>query len=184
MLKRYTPGRETFVLLDKDYNVIGPGDKYTHARWAQLNVYSVQHTGTNFIHKVLMDAGWNCRVTHWTSANVEIDGIVISPMRDPWKTYITWVSRQRKEDFLGQWKLYNKAFVRNPNLYIVPIDTEDREEHLSRLSKKLKCELNTDWKPVESRNRVPVERTEAVNKILDEVYSLPVVRKFYANVST
>lgn len=173
MLKRYTAGREDWVLLDEDFNVL-EGKDHRSARWAQLEIRSVQHTGTNFIHKVLMDAGWNCRATHWTNANVKDTGLMISPIRNPKDVWVTWCSRDRQEDFNHMWSLFNQVYLENPNLFIVPVDTEDREDYLNLLSQRLKCDLKTDWTPVESR-----EHKNYMDRDLSNIYELPVVRKFY-----
>lgn len=177
-LKRHY--RDSFILMDHDYNVIDwnptPG---VPAIWAQLELKSVQHTGTNFLNKVLTDAGWTVRATHWAAKNLYDKPFTISPIRNPWDTYVTWISRRRNDSYLGQWLLFNAAFEALDDLYIVPVDTEDRDYYLNLLSQRLKCELTTDWKPVESQRRIPVEKTNYVRQILHRVYQLPVVKKFY-----
>lgn len=166
---------DSFVLLDDAFNVIDEHPKNgVQAIWAQLQVSTVQHTGTNFVAKLLTDAGWTVRATHWTAQNVLDKGFVISPIRDPWKTYVTWVSRNRNDSFFGQWQLFNQAYLTNPDLYILPIDTADRCDYLMHLSERLKVQLKTDWKPVESRPHKTVKPTD-----LSNVYDLPVVKKFY-----
>ena len=179
MYKRYEG--DQIVLLDEDYNVIGLNDpKASKATWAQLQVRSVQHTGTHFVYELLRKFGWDARCMHFTKENKE-SGFIISPIRDPRKCYITWISRKRKENFLEQWKLFNEAYLTNKDLYVIPIDTIDRDQRLEELSNKLKCHLKTNWKPVGSREHVEVDIDKDV---LEEVYSLPVVRKFYAAIST
>jgi len=178
MLKR--KHGDSFVLVDQDLNVIdwNPPD-HTSARWVQLDVRSVQHTGTDFLHGILMDAGWNCRVTHWTKANAKDPGLLISPIRKPEDCWVTWCSRDRKEDFYEMWSLFNQVYLENHNLMIVPIDTEDRDEHLQRLSERLKCELKTDWSPKNSRPHQNYKERD-----FSDIYELPIVRRFYANLQT
>ena len=164
--------------LDKEFNVVyrGPYRKpyYDGVQWAPLQVRSVHHTGTDFINKVLKDAGWNeTRSCHW-DADRRSEGLMISPIRNPSDSYITWESRGRTEDFFLLWKIFNKAFLKNKDLFIVPVDTSDRQDWLDKLSSRLKCKLKTDWKPVNSQPRKEVEKID-----LSEIYKLPVVEKFY-----
>lgn len=175
--KRYDGDR--VVWIDDEFTIIGPNDPHVSTPWYQLEIRSVQHTGTNFLDQLLRDNGWYVRATHWTSKLRE--GLTISPIRDPWMTYVTWISTRRNESYLGQWKLFNEAYLNNPDLWIVPVDTQDRDEHLQALAERLKCSLTTDWKPQNTHERLPVERTDKVNDLLNEVYNLPVVRKFYEN---
>ena len=183
MYKRYAGhGDDSIVLLNDNLEVIG-GDPSLgkRAKWYEIRLHTVQHTGTNFMMKVLNDAGWRyIQSYHWKRNRTPVpesryvEDFVISTIRKPEDVYVTWVSRQRKEDFFEIWGLLNRAFENNPNLYIVPVDLPCRNLYLERLAKKLHCELKTDWEPVASGQRVEVEPID-----LTEIYNLPVVKHFY-----
>lgn len=166
---------QDFVLLDADYNVIDrqEGRSFRNYPSAKLSVHSVYHTGTNFIAKLLRKAGWmSVGACHWVAVPKD-EGFVISPIRDPWATYVTWQSRGRTEDFYGLWERFNRAYENNPELMICPVDTDDRQVYLDALSEKIHCELPTDWSPVESGPRKSVGWVD-----LSDVYNLPVVKRF------
>jgi hypothetical protein len=177
-IKRYDG--ERIVLLDDEFNIVGLNDKHkSNAHWALLQILSVMHTGTNFLIDLLRNNGWYVKSNHWVANDMTLKSLVICPIRDPLKTYITWVSRNRKDDFLGQWTLFNQAYLNNPDLHIVPVDTQDRGSHLDALSTRLKCQLNTGWQPLGSGVRRDVEITDSAKNLLTQVYNLPVVKKFY-----
>lgn len=164
---------DQFVLMDYDFNVIDhnptPG---VQAKWAQLEIRSVQHTGTNFLNQLLRNHGWISRASHYLPVNRS--GFLISPIRRPEDVWVTWCSSERKEDFFEVWSLFNQTYLDNDELIIVPVDTDDREDHLSKLSERLKCNIKTNWEPVESRpHRNFIERD------LSDIYNLEVVRKYY-----
>ncbi len=171
MLKRYDG--DQIVLLDDEFNIVGLNDPRTSkAKWAQLQVRSVQHTGTCFLHDLLRENGWYVRTTHFNPVNRE--GFLISPIRNPEEVWKTWCSQERREDFEQMWNLFNDTFLNNPDLHIVPVDTEDREDHLKKLGQRLKCNLKTNWKPVNTHVRKNFKERD-----LTSIYDLPVVRKFY-----
>jgi len=154
------------------------------AVWYEVNLHTVQHTGTNFMMKILNDAGWKyINSYHWKRNRTRVpesrftEDFVISTIRNPRDVYITWVSRQRKEDFLELWQLFNRAFENNQNLHIVPVDIPSGRIYLQRLSKKLHCDLITDWKPVGSEpHKDNIEIPD-----LSAIYDLPVVKHFYGD---
>ena len=158
-----------FVILDDELDVVSRHRKVPgNAVWHWIDICSVPHTGTNFLHQLISSAGFQCRTGHTFKENG------IAPIRDPWETYVSWVSRGKDTDgFEAAWKEFDEAY-RELDLFIVPIDTKDRELHLSNLERMLKVELPTDWAPVESEERVKVAK-----KALKRVYDLPLVKKFY-----
>lgn len=175
MNKRYKGhGDKTVILLDDEYNVIGENDRHnSKAKWARIEVLSVQHTGTQFICKVLNDAGWmDLNVHHYGAPRAA--GLVVSPIRDPFDTWVTWCSRDRKEDFFTAWRQFNEMYQSNPDLYIVPVDTLSRQMYLNLLASRLKCELKTDWEPVSSSDHKNFKLID-----LTEIYELPVVKRYY-----
>lgn len=137
-----------------------------------INLFSVPHTGTHFLKGVLEDAGLEVRARHIEGWQLTND-LVVAPIRDPYTTYVSWVSRGRDQSFKEKWELFNKAFE-TQRMIIVPIDTEDRETYLKELSGELGVSLKTDWKP---KNQGLRQDVGAVN--LNDIYGLPVVKKFY-----
>ena len=139
-----------------------------------MQIYSVQHTGSKFIKHVLLSHGWDfCDIKHYQQTYFT-DSLCVSPIRNPKDAYISWISRGKTEDFYKYWCNFNDTYLNNTDLWIVPVDTPDRDYHLSKLSDRLDCKLSTDWQPVGCgpRENVPVIDLSAV-------YDLPVVKNFY-----
>lgn len=141
----------------------------------KIAVISVKHTGTNFIHQLLLNSVGSVRVTHWSSLDLDnIPSIIISPIRNPGMTYGTWYSRNRfGEQYFQEWEIFNQYFL-DGKVTVVPVDTKDRDVHLKSLSNKLGVELSTNWEPVESQKRFSPPMMD-----LTRVYSLEVVKCFY-----
>jgi hypothetical protein len=137
-----------------------------------INIISIPYTGTHFIKNLLESAGLKVRARHVEAWEPTPD-LIIAPIRNPLDVYISWISNERDQDFFKKWKDFNKMFEEQ-NLFILPIDTEDRDCYLAELSSVLGVKLKTDWKPINQKVRRGVETVD-----LSEVYSLPVVRKFY-----
>lgn len=167
---------DSFVLLDESLNVVDWNPKPgVEAKWAELDIISVPHTGTNFLNKLVTDAGFmTVRCHHWQKKDLDKEGLILSPIRDPWKTWITWQSRNRQDDFFESWFLFNQVYQENPYLFILPIDTPAKFDYLKMLSCMLKVDIQTDWSPVESQ-----PHKEVVKKDLSAIYNLSVVKKFY-----
>lgn len=158
-----------FVILDDELDIVSRHRKVPgNAVWHWVDICSVPHTGTNFLHQLISGAGFQCRTGHTFR-----DG-GICPIRDPWETYVTWVSRGRDTDlFEAAWREFDEAF-HDLDLFVLPIDTKKRELQLSNLERMLKVDLPTDWKAVESGERVKVTK-----KPLKRIYDLPLVKKYY-----
>ncbi len=140
-----------------------------------IQIYSVQHTGSRFIKSILLNHGWDfVDVKHYQKPYFT-NGLCISPIRRPEDVYITWQSRGRIEDFYQAWFNFNETYLNNPDIWLVPVDTSNRDTYLRALSTRLECDLKTDWKPVGCG---PRKHVESIN--LSEIYNLPIVRKFYA----
>jgi hypothetical protein len=139
-----------------------------------LNLISIPHTGTHFLKKILENAGFKLNIKHiegWKP----MDELIVSPLRDPYETYVSWVSRERDQDFTEKWHMFNDMYEAQ-NVEVVPIDTDNKRDHLKRLGDKLDTILTTDWKPVNSSGKkVKVDWVD-----LKEIYDLPVVKQFYA----
>jgi|TARA_R100000501_G_C2617966_1_gene111452 hypothetical protein len=134
-----------------------------------VNIYSIPHTGTHFVQRLL---GVKAKhVEGWKKT----DELIILPIRDPWTTYVTWVSRGRDQDFKEKWFLLNEIYETQDTL-VLPIDTKDREMQLSKISARIGKDLETDWKPINNGPRKEVEYID-----LSDVYKLPVVDRFYGS---
>lgn len=137
-----------------------------------MDLFSVPHTGTLFLKDLLRSNGVNVRARHW-EAWKPTEELIVAPIRNPYDTYVSWVSRERKQHFITKWKIFNIAYL-TQDLVIIPIDTIDRDEHLTSLSKRLGKELKTEWKPINQGPRKKIDFPD-----LMEVYNLPVVKQFY-----
>lgn len=132
-------------------------------------IYSVPHTGTYFLIVLL-----GIKARHYDTMP-EAGGLIISPIRDPWQTYRSWVTRGRSlAGFDRAWRNFNAAFERL-DVAVVPIDTPDRDEHLAALSERLERDLSTDW----AAENVGPPAVEIARLTLDHIYNLPVVQKYY-----
>ena len=129
-------------------------------------IYSVPHTGTHFLMKLL-----GMKAKHYDGMPEE--DLIISPIRDPWETYVSWVSRGRDQDFDKPWRIFNEAWEAKEVL-ILPIDHKDRDNCLETLGKRLNMQLRTNWIPENTGNPKEVEKID-----LSHIYSLPVVRGYY-----
>jgi hypothetical protein len=98
---------------------------------------------------------------------------MVCPIRDPQKTWVTWQSRKRDQDFTEKWQLLNTIFE-TQDVSFIPIDTEDRDSHLRKLEERLNIPLRTDWTPVNSQRNIKVDPID-----LSGIYRLPVVSEFY-----
>lgn len=137
-----------------------------------IGVWSVPHTGTHFIKKLLEDAGLTVKARHF-SGWVKTDELIICPIRDPQKTWKSWKARNRNQNFDEMWEIFNRAY-KEQKMFILPIDTEDRSEKLKELSELLGVTLATDWKPVNASMGSTEENTD-----LEHIYKLDVVNKYY-----
>ena len=137
-----------------------------------INLYSVPHTGTHFLKGVLESAGEQVRARHWEGWT-PTDETIVAPIRNPYDTFVSWVNRERDQDFLEKWEIFNKAYE-TQNLLILPIDTNDRDKRLRTLGAELGLKLQTDWTPVNQGNNQDIGYVD-----LKEVYELPVVKQFY-----
>lgn len=139
-----------------------------------IAIISVKHTGTNFISKILEDNEvGRVRCSHWLTSNPNRK-FIISPIRDPYETYITWYSRGRfGPDYYKEWEIFNEAYLKGI-AHIVPVDISTRKYYLDKLSEEIGIELKTNWKKVEHQERfVPPSIS------LKNVYDLPVVKRYY-----
>ena len=110
-----------------------------------------------------------------------MQGIIVSPIRDPMATWATWVRAQRGPpytgvvDFIYAWTRLNEVYLNRQDFYLVPVDSKNRDEYLARLSDRLGVELTTDWSRVNSN---PGDQVEARFEATD-LYQLDVVRDVY-----
>jgi hypothetical protein len=139
----------------------------------KLKVISVPHTGTHFIGKLFQTHGFQVEMKH-VEAWGKSDDMIFCPIRDPKVTHGCWLKRGRQQDFLAKWKILDEIY-RTQKSFFLPIDTDDREEHLEELEKLLNVKFRTSWKP-ENSSCGP---TAPSDEDLSEVYELDVVKKFY-----
>lgn len=142
----------------------------------KLRIHSVPSTGTHFLSELLKAHGFDNEFWHFKDVDPLMPGQVFAPIRRPEDVYVTWYGRHHGDSFnwLLSWQAFNQAFEHNPQLFILPVDTDDRDIYLHWLSAILHTELATDWTPVNCSQRVQVDVPD-----LSDVYALPVVRKFY-----
>lgn len=118
----------------------------------------------------------NYQLKHYGNGETYGGGLIISPIRDPWMCYITHRTRKRDPEWYWKaWREFNQYYVSGYPMCIIPVDTQNRDLYLQQASKKLGVELTTTWRPAGS---LPRKEQEPID--LTEIYSLPVVKKFYS----
>lgn len=158
-----------FVILDDELDVVSGHRKVPGSEtWHWVDVCSVPCTGGEFLHSLITSSGFQCRNGHTFKEGG------IAPIRDPWETYVSWVSQGWDVDkFESAWAEFDEAY-KDLNLFIIPVDLKKKRElALSNLERKLKVDLTTDWDLGEG------EREKVKKKALARVYKLPLVKKFY-----
>jgi hypothetical protein len=150
-------------------------------------ICSVPHTGTMFIWSLLKNSGIDSYWKHFVSFRgwklPTTDEIMVCPIRHPIQVWHTWENRHTAKpgtyDFAACWYRFNDAFKWHlpSELFVIPVDTPDRDVHLKRLSDRLGCTLHTDWKPVSSQ---PHSRDDGIfpSELLN-ILQLDVVQTFY-----
>lgn len=121
---------------------------------------------------MLEDAGITVKVRHFSGWG-KIDELVIATIRDPQATKRSWLARKRDQDFDYMWHIFEQAY-KTQKMFILPIDTDDRQKQLDELSKLLGVKLLTDWKAENESNHDNQEFTD-----LSHIYKLSVVDKYY-----
>lgn len=115
-----------------------------------FTIYSIPHTGTHFLDKLLTDHGVNLyRSVHITGdPEVEDWERLIVPLRHPLKVAQSWSNRQDRKG-PSAWKQWVPAWTQLAGLraFFFPIDAEDRNKRLKDLSEYVGVHLETDWTP-------------------------------------
>lgn len=153
-------------------------------------IRSVPNTGTNFLIDLFKKHNIKHTQTHYGTKyydlylneqhNVNYDfpiirGITVSPIREPYKQYISFTDRKLQYNLRACWEEFNYNYLTNNKLLILPIDIPYRDYYLKYVSDKLGVELHTDWGvkgSVKPRSIVEVPD-------LDWIYDLEVVQQFY-----
>ena len=145
----------------------------------RIAIVSVKHTGTNFMEAVVREAGFDTVAAHWSTYNKTRVSAIVSPIRNPLLTFRSWYSRNRfGGEFFKEWELFNQAWLDGKIAHVQPIDTEDRDEHLKKLSEVLGSTCVTDWKPVASGEHLDPPKTD-----ISQVLNLEVVKHFYGDLN-
>ena len=140
----------------------------------RVDLFSVPHTGTHFVQSLLKRYGVETDLRHYGDGVIPRNEVIVSPLRDPWMCWVTHYSRGRTLDqFYEAWIEFNR-YAQNPNVYLLPLDTNNRETYLANLSKRLNKRLSTNWIPVSGGERKKPDEID-----LSEVYNLDIVKMFY-----
>jgi len=164
-------------------------------------VISVRHTGTRFLSKAL---GCNCdHVDRWKI----VDDLLVSPLRDPKKVWLSWVVRNTKtrlvcrgpatvkDCFIDSWQRLSKL----GSILYVPIDRPEREEQIRLLERKIDNglpffypvrDISVDWdkRPGHVNPQEDPLGDDFWGKAvvwdewydeLDFIYDLPMISKYY-----
>jgi len=124
---------------------------------------------------MLRNHGFDVTINHYELNGTPPEGILISPLRDPWLNYVSHISKNRSYQlFKEAWIRFNEVYESGREMFLLPVDHKDRDKYLSKLSDHLGVELKTNWKPRGSGVRIKPDDID-----LDEIYNLPVVKQFY-----
>lgn len=176
-------------------------------------IASVSHTGTNFCKRLFRDLGWEdcgfnqepAEANAFNVGHIRNDDIfplglrlvekhkvpLICPFRHPYRVEESWLKQGRgsKEDLISAFRLmFSKCIPLNP--YIMPVDSDKREECLDVMSKGLGLPLKTKWEVVNSKagtfekglkdfdpSPEIVDFTKEINQFLEKYYGKTRKRK-------
>lgn len=154
-----------------------------------ITVLTVPHTGTHFLASIFNNAKVPYVRSHYGVGRDHLDldeSFIVSTLRDPVKTFKTWYYRNHLDkhgmQFIDCWLEYD-WYTKNENVFILPIDTQDREEKLKQLSNKIGLTLSTDWEPVSSMGDKPdLDKNSGVPvfylNALEKVKKLSIVKRY------
>jgi hypothetical protein len=153
-------------------------------------ILTVPHAGTRFMRTLLSrhEAGRTYVHTFWTDEAIEgqINGTpIISPLRDPYEVYCTWMARYgstRPETDRPMelcWERLAELDERYDVFYL-PLDVPSRSQRLKDLEALLDQPLSTTWEKVASF-RPGKPRETPPEKDLQWIYDLPMVKQFYGS---
>lgn len=124
-----------------------------------LLVLSIPHTGTLFTLYLLpgrrgawpgpfeCDRKYFCHLRDPYAEQARQECFTVVPVRHFQEVKASWIRHGMDlDELLSQW---NELFSLR-DVFFLPIDTPDREEQLSRLSKALGVQLLTEWRPTNS----------------------------------
>lgn len=144
---------------------------------------TIQGTGTHFLYDLFQKSGVDADVHHWNDKEDFGVSPVVATIRNPKKVYKTWKHNGYPlEVFEEMWSIFNQAYL-NGNVTILPIDTINRDEHLSNLSLVVGQALSTDWTPLnasksDTKNN-PDEDKVKTDINFDYINDLPIVQNYY-----
>ena len=154
---------------------------------------TVRHTGSLFFRGILLRAGFQLTPLRGEAKppplifahlyDTHMDDIfrwleqfptLVIPMRDPQECADGWTRRGATfEHFEEMWR--NVEVLEQFSPSFVSIDTDDREERLSALARRLGRDLQTDWAPVNRSGKEYKRNFDA-----SYLYDWPVIRDFYS----
>lgn len=110
------------------------------------HVVSVQHTGTRFAMRLLQCPGDHIQHFHKGQATGKL---LVTPMRHPRRILESWVNRNnmRLPDMLTHFQELD-ALTYFREVFVLPLDTEDRDEVLQELRNRTGGTYKTSWTPV------------------------------------
>lgn len=163
----------------------------------EIFVVTIPHTGTHFIFRLLHERmvknkDYLLRACHAIRERNEANyfpgpgQILVVTLRDPKATWRSWTKRNRHPDperrlmeFVASWKRLNAFCESNEDVFLVPIDTPDRQTYLDALCERLGIPRETEWKPANASVYPPDFDPEVPD--LSEIYQIPLAKRFYAN---
>lgn len=111
------------------------------------------------------------------------DNTVVIPLRHPKVVAKSWQARKKDElEMIEAWRcLVNDVDAFNP--HYLPVDADNRDEHLKKLNADLGLDLETDWQPkgVKQNNshlrHHDITATPAVDALCKQIQ--PFLNRFY-----
>lgn len=158
----------------------------------RLLLTSVPHSGTNFFQRIVRpdyffhvhEANSGISRRRWHAEHLFAAELVACVLRRPEAIWQSWWNRGRlnARDWRFAWMCFDRITRRRPDIWFLPIDTEDREARLSALAAQLarmkhKALGRVDWS--EKVNASDQGRGPAPEIDMSGIYANPVIQRFY-----
>lgn len=117
-------------------------------------VASVPHSGSRFVSELVRAPFLHVYTTGESLGEIRKHDVIVVPVRHPMAVAQSWknrgkpiVSHPKHEPMMAMWRtLIDVIAPLKP--YYVPVDSENREQYLAKLGKRIRRKLTTDWRKV------------------------------------
>jgi len=146
-------------------------------------VLSVPHSGTRSLRLALDCLSFHTYVSVDRLEQDLKDAVVVSPLRDPYRIWDSWVKRLGTPDEVPQ-KHFERSWAKLAmldhiyDIVYIPLDKSARETQWAFLESQLGEKIEIDWGHREGHLEEPGP-TKELPRNLWWVYQLPMIKRFY-----